>query len=173
MSSRDDRVGYVTGIPGLIGTIAIQETVAVVWVQSRYYSQVLHKLDNATWTVKMYEDRPTIIEWLLQKLPKKSIVGVDPMLVMASTFHSYKEALAVNGHQLEPIKQNLVDLVWYNRPMLRTKELEIITTEFSGRSASEKLAEVRKEMERLGTETFIISNLDEISCELHYFGLWY
>lgn len=166
MSSRDDRVGYVTGIPGLIGTIVIQETEAVVWVNGRYYPQVLKKLDNATWKVKKYEEHPTIIEWLLLRLPKKSIVGVDPMLVTATAFQRYKDAFAGNGHQVEPVKQNLVDLVWYNRPMLKTKELEIITAEYSGRSSSDKLAEVRKEMDKLDTEIFIITDLDEISCKL-------
>lgn len=133
VSNRDDRVGYVTTMPGLVGTIAVQETVAVVWVNTRYYSHVLAQLDKDTWTVMKNEESPTIKEWLIQTLPKKSMIGIDPTLMTATEFHRYKDAFLANGHQFESVKPNLVDLVWStNKPKLTIKELEIISTEFSG-----------------------------------------
>lgn len=132
VSTRDDRVGYVTGIPGLIGIIVIQETLAVVWVGGRYYSHVVERLDKATWTVKKIEEHPNFIEWLLSTLPEKSTIGIDPTLILASKFLHYKDAFTTNGHQFETIKQNLVDLVWYTKPELRIKDLEIIPPEFAG-----------------------------------------
>lgn len=129
---RDDRVGYVTTIPGLVGTIVIQETVAVLWVNARYYAHLSGQLDNETWTIMKNEESPSIMEWLIQTLPKKSIIGIDPTLVTATGFLRYKDVFLTNGHQFESVKPNLVDMVWSKKPKLTTKELEIISMEFSG-----------------------------------------
>lgn len=77
-------------------------------------------------------DVPTIEMWFIRTLPPNSRIGIDPFLIKASEFHELNEKLQVGGHKLVSIQQNLVDLIWKNRPEPKLKELEIIEPRYSG-----------------------------------------
>lgn len=76
---------------------------------------------------------PNTSDWLIKILPSNSRVGVDPYLIRARQFATMAKRLQNNGHELVPIQQNLVDAVWRNKPVMKTKPLEAIEKQFSGK----------------------------------------
>lgn len=114
---------------------------------------------------------PSIEDWLMNILPANSRVGIDPFLVEASEFRRIAERLGTKGHKIISVQQNLVDLVWENRPVLKTKPLEKLEYRFSGKRAGEKLADVRTAISKLEAECLIISTLDDIACK-NQSGQW-
>lgn len=112
---------------------------------------------------------PTIEEWLVNGnvLPANSRVGIDPFLIEAAEFHRMSEYLSARGHKMVSIQQNLVDLVWKNRPVLTKKPLEKLDYRFSGKRAFQKVKEVREAIEKLEAECLIVTTLDDIACKLY------
>lgn len=136
VAARDNRVQFVSGFTGSAATIVIGESIALLWTDSRYHSQAEAQLDSETWTLMKsgLPGVPTMEEWLVNKLPPNSLIGIDPFLVKASGFLALSERLQASGHKrLVPIQSNLVDLVWKTRPELKLKDLEIVERRFSGK----------------------------------------
>lgn len=182
---------FVTSFSGSAGTAVIAENVAALWTDSRYFLQAEQQIDNQTWilmksgrttTTSTYSplkmdcyhwnlvfsgqpEVPKLEEWLIDILPPNSRVGIDPFLVEAAEFHRMSEYLGTKGHKMVSVQQNLVDLVWKIRPVLRTKPLEKLEYRFSGKRASEKVLEVRDAITKLDAECLIISALDDIACK--------
>lgn len=113
----------------------IEEGAAALWTDSRYFMQAENQLDNDTWTLMKsgLPSTPRIEEWLVETLPPNSNVGIDPFLIKAKAFHQLDEYLESYGHKLIALQQNLVDVVWKDRPEFKLKELEPIEHTFSGR----------------------------------------
>lgn len=112
----------------------IKEGAAALWTDSRYYIQAENQLDNETWTLMKagLPTTPSIEEWLVRELPPSSWVGVDPFLIKAKEFQQLSAYLESHGHQLTAVQNNLVDVVWKDRPELKLKDLEPIELLFSG-----------------------------------------
>lgn len=119
---------------GSSANIVIVERSAALWVDSRYYSQAESQIDNNTWTLMKsgMPNVPTLHKWLVDNLPERSRVGIDPYLIQTKMFHELEEFLDSNGHKLVSLQPNLVDEVWKNRPELKLRDLEPIDPTFSG-----------------------------------------
>lgn len=75
---------------------------------------------------------PSVEEWLVETLPPNSRVGIDPFLIKAKDFQQLSAYLDSHGHKLIAVQNNLVDVVWKDRPELKLKDLEPIEYLFSG-----------------------------------------
>lgn len=51
MAERDRRIKYVSGFSGSFGKAVIEENIAALWTDSRYFIQAEEQLDNETWTI--------------------------------------------------------------------------------------------------------------------------
>jgi len=70
--------------------------------------------------------------------------------------------LAKVGSSLVPIA-NLVDLVWENRIARPASKLMILSTKTTGRTHTEKIQQLRKDLVKKGVAGFVVSGLDEIA----------
>lgn len=127
----------MSGFTGSFANVVISENEAALWTDSRYHAQAEKQLDNETWTLmKMgLADVPTLKEWLVETLPKKSKVGIDPYLIPGKDFAELESYLKSKDLSLEPIEKNLVDDVWGRlgvKPKLKLKELEPVAAKLSG-----------------------------------------
>jgi Xaa-Pro aminopeptidase len=109
-------------------------------------------------------DTPTQAAWLKKNLPAGAYVGVDPMLYIEDEWEQMAKELT--GKHLTPLKQNLVDLIWKDRPSRPKKQLMELGLEFAGKSTSEKIRDIRKVMCESDSEIMVINELDEIACKL-------
>lgn len=70
---------------------------------------------------------------------------------------------------LIPIEQNLIDLIWDNQPAAPANKVITISTDITGKTISEKLVEIHAAMIEKGTDTLVVSALDEIACNFNFY----
>lgn len=130
---RDNRVRYVSGFTGSSATIVIVESAAAIWITNPYYAQAEREIDTKTFTIMKtgMDGVPEFRHWLLDTLPKSSRVGIDQYLITSREFHDLNDFLEANGHKLVGL-QNLVDVVWKDRPQPILNELEPIEQSLAG-----------------------------------------
>lgn len=72
--------------------------------------------------------------------------------------------LSYGGKRLIPVTTNLIDLIWTERPPRPLNQVVQHPMQFAGKSISDKLEDVRKEMSNEGVEVLIVAELDEVAC---------
>jgi Xaa-Pro aminopeptidase len=134
ISMHDRRRAYVTGFTGSAGSAIITDTVAALWTDSRYFLQAEMEIDSNFWTLMKQGNAgvPSMEDWLLQTLAPNSKVGTDPFLMSSADFDRLSQVLAAQGHELIGFEENLVDLVWNNRPEFVYSRIEPFNVTYSG-----------------------------------------
>ncbi|XP_033920219.1 xaa-Pro aminopeptidase 2 isoform X1 [Melopsittacus undulatus] len=148
ISSRDARLGWLTGFTGSAGTGVVTQDKAALWTDSRYWTQAERQLD-CNWELQRTTSIESIRMWILEVVPVGGNISLDPFLFSIDTWNSYRQALQGSGRILFPIETNLVDQVWGDqRPAAASSEIYSLPEEFTGSSWQEKVTRIRQEMEQ-------------------------
>jgi len=164
ISCCDKRRAFLTGFTGSAVTAIVTPDEACLWTDGRYFLQEEKQLES-NWKLMKEAVSGTLsqTDWLLKILPANSRVGVDPLLMPYSTWKPLSTALEEAGHLLIPVHENLVDLVWEERPLPPLKTILPLDIRYTGKSWQEKMVEVRAEMEKKKARALILTALDEIA----------
>lgn len=137
-------------------------------MDGRYYLQADRQVDTAYWEIMKsgLPDTKSHEEWMRDNLPSAARVGLDPNVFSPSDFDRYSKYLSGYGHTLVSLPENLVDLVWEDKPPISLSELEVQQLAFSGQRISEKIERLRSEINNMNGEALVVSTLDEIACEM-------
>lgn len=160
----DARRAFISGFTGSAGTAIITQDSAALWTDGRYFLQAEKELDH-NWTL-MKDGIPGTLrqeEWLAKVLPSCSRIGVDPFVISNDTWKPLATHLGRAGHTLVPISENLIDVIWDDRPSPPANSIEPLSIKYTGRSWSDKVNEVRREMISKGANALIITALDEVA----------
>lgn len=115
-------------------------------------------------------DVPSKEDWLVSVLPPNSRIGYDPFLMSSTTFAEFSTELERNGHTLVKINNNLVDEIWENRPELNLDNPFPLGIQFSGKTVSDKLIQMRADVIEQGGQSIIVNALDDIAWLLNMRG---
>ncbi|XP_014667790.1 PREDICTED: xaa-Pro aminopeptidase 1-like isoform X2 [Priapulus caudatus] len=160
----DCRRQYVSGFTGSAGTAIVTEQCAALWTDGRYHLQAEEQLDS-NWTL-MKEGvaaTPTQADWLSKSLPEGARIGVDPFLLSVDVWRPLSEKLKQSGRELVPINQNLIDLVWDDRPASPSNHIDIQPLQFAGKTWQDKIHEVRGKMNDKDASVLVVTALDELA----------
>ena len=162
---------YITGFTGSAGTAIITMTEAGLWTDARYFLQAKHQLENTGVTLyRMGEEGvPTIMEYLRSALPEGGTLGFDGRVINARLGAEFL-ALAGEKNAKLAVGEDLVGIIWDDRPELPHAPVRILTAEYSGRSTADKLADVRAEMEKQGASVHLLTSLYDIAWLLNVRG---
>ncbi|CAD25247.1 AMINOPEPTIDASE P-LIKE PROTEIN [Encephalitozoon cuniculi GB-M1] len=108
----DERVRFLTGFSGSNG-IAVTCSHPVLYTDSRYYIQAGNQ--SKKYKLKKMEEDEGIDEYL-EKVCKCRRVGICKRLIGAQKYESLEAKLGARGIALKPVDQDLVDLLWKDRP---------------------------------------------------------
>ncbi|KAK2098972.1 Xaa-Pro aminopeptidase 1 [Saguinus oedipus] len=182
----DCRRAFVSGFDGSAGTAIITEEHAAMWTDGRYFLQAAKQMDSNWTLMKMgLKDTPTQEDWLVSVLPEGSRVGVDPLIiptgpaacpaamgiqlmpgpqcVSSDYWKKMAKVLRSAGHHLIPVKENLVDKIWTDRPERPCKPLLTLGLDYTGISWKDKVADLRLKMAERNVVWFVVTALDEIA----------
>lgn len=164
IASCDKRRAFVTGFTGSAGTAIVTPDEACLWTDGRYFLQAEKQLDS-NWKLMKENVAGSITQsdWLVKVLPPNSRVGVDPLLMSFSAWKPLSTALEEAGHLLIPVAENLVDLVWDDRPSPPQNAILPLEVRYTGKSWQEKIRDVRAEMEKKKSRALVLTALDEIA----------
>jgi len=155
---------WISGFTGSAGAIAVTADKAGLWTDSRYFLQAEEQLKDSG--IVLFKDglteTPSLKDWLASELPEGSCVGIDGNVYAASEVLLLKTFFEDKNIGLETDFRPF-DLIWDNRPEIPAEKIFILSEEFSGSSAHEKIATVLKEIQTAGAEATVLASLDTIA----------
>ena len=162
---------FITGFTGSAGTAVITQQEAGLWTDGRYFVQAQNQLAGSTVTLyRMGEDGvPKVDEFIGDKLKEGGCLGFDGRVINGSWGKKLAE-IADKKHGFLHVNEDLVDLIWGDRPALSRKPLFLLEEKYSGRSTKDKIAALREEMKKEGANVHILTSLYDIAWLLNIRG---
>ena len=162
---------FITGFTGSAGTAVITRTEAGLWTDGRYFVQAEKQLKESTVTLfRMAEEGvPTVNEYIEQMLPEGGCLGFDGRVINGNLGRKLEEIAAKKKGSLY-VSEDLIDLIWEDRPALSKEPAFLLEEKYSGKSTADKLAEVRAKMAEAGANVFILTSLYDIAWLLNVRG---
>ncbi|MEN9221816.1 MAG: aminopeptidase P family N-terminal domain-containing protein, partial [Thermostichus sp. BF3_bins_97] len=174
---------WITGFSGSAGDALISREQAWLLVDPRYHEQAEQEVDLSLFTLIKggLPDQPSLME-IIEELGSGFRLGVDPFTVSVATYRQLKTHTQAGGVLLIPTAENLVDrirqgLLESGSPGSGTEsssEASKISNPFnqpiyevplhrSGATLTEKLAQVRQEMQRKRVGLLPLTKLDQVA----------
>lgn len=162
---------YMTGFSGSAGTAVVTQTEAGLWTDGRYFVQAERQLTGTGVTLfRMAEEGvPTIEEYLAEKLPEGGCLGFDGRVVNTTSGKKYQTIVADKKGTIH-VDEDLVGLIWTDRPALAKTTPFILEEKYSGKSTAQKLTDVREKMAEAGADTHVLTCLYDIAWLLNVRG---
>lgn len=162
---------FITGFTGSAGTAVITMTEAGLWTDGRYFVQAERQLEGSTVTLfRMAEEGvPTVNEYIEQTLPEGGCLGFDGRVVNGNLGQKLEEIAAKKNGSLY-VTEDLIDIIWEDRPALSKEPAFLLEEKYSGKSTADKLTEVRARMAEDGANFFILTSLYDIAWLLNVRG---
>ena len=162
---------YITGFTGSAGTAVITMTEAGLWTDGRYFLQAARQLQGTTVTLyRMGEEGvPTLMEYVRSALGEGETLGFDGRVINAALGRELEALSREKGGKLH-VSEDLVGLIWDDRPPLSCKPVWMLPEPYSGKSAADKLADVRAVMAKEGADVHLLTSLYDIAWLLNVRG---
>ena len=162
---------FMTGFSGSAGTAVITRDGACLWTDGRYFVQAGRQLDGSGITLqKMGQPGvPEISEYLEQVLPEGGCLGFDGRVVNCQLGKDLEKLLAEKKVTLA-YEEDLVDIIWKERPHLSAEPAWILEEKYGGKSSAQKIEELRSQMKKEKATIHILTTLDDIAWLLNIRG---
>lgn len=162
---------FITGFTGSAGTAVITLTEAGLWTDGRYFVQAAKQLEGTTVTLyRMGEDGvPTVNEYIKNTLKEGGCIGFDGRVINGHWGEELKRIADEKQGSLS-VDEDLINLIWKDRPAMSCEKAWILDEQYSGRSTTEKMAAVRAEMDTKGATVHLMSSLYDIAWLLNVRG---
>ncbi|MFR1314782.1 MAG: aminopeptidase P family protein [Clostridium perfringens] len=155
---------YMSGFTGSAGTLLVGLENAILWTDGRYFIQALDELKGSG--IEMFKMRipgwPSLLDWLKENAKAGETIAFDGKVFSIGEYKDFKKLEKGNKLNIK-IDEDLLDEVWKERPSLPKEKAFLHEVKYCGKSAKEKLREVREEMKKLGANNYIIASLDDIA----------
>ena len=155
---------YMSGFTGSAGTLLVGLENAILWTDGRYFIQALDELKGSG--IEMFKMRipgwPSLLDWLKENAKAGETIAFDGKVFSVGEYKDFKKLEKENNLNIK-IDEDLLDEVWKERPSLPKEKAFLHEVKYCGKSAREKLREVREEMKKLGANNYIIASLDDIA----------
>ncbi|MDA0287670.1 MAG: aminopeptidase P family N-terminal domain-containing protein, partial [Proteobacteria bacterium] len=157
------RLEALSGFNGSAGiAIVLQEGRSQLFVDSRYHIQADAQSGDQFEIRKLgLAGVPDVVEWLAgQSIGCR--FGVDPFTVSPRSWRRWSQALMNCQSELVPVPGNLVDQTG-SIAMPERIEPNLLPLSWTGRSTSEKLTELRDQLDKHQATHLLLTQLDEIA----------
>jgi len=129
---------------GTAGQAIVSKTAAYLITDSRYWIQAANQIDSNWYLIQAgYADTPKDwVEWLIDNV-RDSQIGIDARTLCCTKAIELRNRLRPKGSKLVYPPQNLIDLVWKDKPSRPREPIYIHPIQFTGKSTLDKLADIR------------------------------
>ena len=158
-------------VTGSAGTLVVLPEEAGLWTDGRYFLQAAEQLEGSTITLMKIgqEGVPTIGEYLAEKLADGSSIGFDGRTVTDAFVGGL--TAKIKGRDMSYVcGEDLVDLVWTDRPALSKEPVWELSEKYTGMSREDKLKKIRETMSREKADVLVLTALDDIAWLLNLRG---
>ena len=172
---------WISGFNGSAGTAVVTMTSAALWTDSRYFIAAADQLKDTEYQLMKdgVDGTPTIAQWLGKQLQTttnntqradSTEVAIDGSVVSAAAVERLIAELRREGGltlrtNLDPMSQ-----IWTGRPSIPVNPVELQPLEYAGKSAHEKLDDIRKALRKEHADGMLVAALDDIAWALNLRG---
>lgn len=98
-------------------------------------------------------------------MPPTSRIAIDPQVISYSETKSLSTALSTPPlkSSFVAVTENLVDLMWSDRPPRPNKDIFRLDDKYTGESVADKLSHMREKLVKSGSPGMVVSQLDEVA----------
>ncbi len=162
---------FVSGFSGSAGNLLVTKEFAGLWTDGRYFLQAEEELKDSGITLqKMGEPGvEKITDFLSNHLSQGARLGLDGRTISSSLGKDLQKAMDKIGGTLV-LKEEIADIIWTSRPPLTSHPLFLLEEKYTGKSACQKIREIREQMEEKGCTLHLLSSLDDIAWILNLRG---
>jgi len=162
---------FMSGFTGSAGTLIVTGKEACLWVDGRYFIQAEKQLEGSGIQLMKSgkEGVPDIPQYLEKNLPAGGCFGFDGHTESSREGMDLERRLTKRGVRLNT-KMDLVDEVWTGRPPLPKEPVWVLEDRYAGKSAAEKIRDLRKNMKDQGASVHVLTSLDDIAWLLNIRG---
>ena len=164
VSPEKERLKYLTGFSGSAGQSLVLKKQAFLFVDGRYTLQAQKEVRKDFKVIQIHKTIPSDI---LRKNKQKLRIGFDPRIYsLASLINLYK----TENVKLIPIKKNLIDKIWPNKPKLKFNKFFILKTQYAGKSFKNKINLICKILKRKKLKNLLITAPENVAWTLNIRG---
>ena len=155
---------WLSGFTGSMGTLVVTLERALVFTDSRYWTQAEAQLaGTGVELMKIPTGASTLhIDWLAANVPAGGTVAVDGQVLALAAADALARALRSAGIVLRT-DVDLLDAVWTDRPALPARPVYEHRAPQAPMPRAAKLAAVREAMTRAGATHHFVSTVDDIA----------
>ena len=159
-----ERLKYLTGFSGSAGQSLVLKKQAFLFVDGRYTLQAQKEVRKGFKVIQIHKTIPSDI---LRKNKQKLRIGFDPRIYsLASLINLYK----TENVKLIPIKKNLIDKIWPNKPKLKFNKFFILKTQYAGKSFKNKINLICKILKRKKLKNLLVTAPENVAWALNIRG---
>lgn len=162
---------FMSGFTGSAGTLAVTAYSAYLWTDGRYFLQGEAQLQGSGISL-MKAGEPGVpgwADWVRDVTKEGGKVGIDGRTLGAAAAKTLERKFAAK-HISIACEEDLVGLIWNDRPQLPTGEIFELSAEYSGETRAERLARLRAHMDKIGAEAYLVCSLESSAWLLNYRG---
>ncbi len=154
---------FITGFTGSAGTAIVTADDAGLWTDGRYFVQAAKQLEGSGFRLQKMgqEGVPTVEEYLAENLPQGGTLGFDGRVVNSRMGEDLK-ALLEDKEVSFACEEDLIGLIWDDRPGLPANPVWILEERYAGKPAAEKIKELREAMKEARATVHVLTTLDDI-----------
>ena len=162
---------WLCGFTGSAGTLVVARGEAALFADGRYFLQAERQLAGSGVTLMRMgvAGVPTLEEYVCGLLHEGDALGVDFSLVSADFARRLEGWTAKRGALLRDTGDWFAD-IWTDRPPMPGEKAFVLGEAYAGRSAKEKLADIRAAMRDAGAQMHVVNVLDDIAWTLNVRG---
>lgn len=155
---------FVSGFTGSAGTLLVGLKEAYLWTDGRYFIQADNELKGSGISLMKMRTPgyPSIEEWLKKNVNSGEVLGFDGSVFSVDQYEGYLRIANGNNFTIN-MNKDLLNSIWNTRSELPKNKIFIHDVKYAGKSAKEKLEEVRNHMKEVSVENYILSSLDDIA----------
>jgi Xaa-Pro aminopeptidase len=164
-----ERLQWLTGFTGSAGAAVVLKDRALAMSDSRYTIQIRKQVDDNHFEI--VDGATTQMgEWLAQNAAQDTVIGYDPRLHTPAEIQTLQKLVKDKGIKLQPVKKNLIDMVWKDRPGAPKQLVEIFSAKVAGRRANDKIDDIATSIQKKGGLAAVITMPDSVAWLLNIRG---
>ena len=155
---------FMSGFTGSAGTLIVCKDCAALWTDGRYFIQAADQLKDSTIDLMKQgeEGVPSIPEYINEHIQMNGVFGFDGRVMNTKQVKDIMDQLK-DKHVTICAQEDLVGMIWEDRPALPTEKGFFLEEKYSGKSTKDKLADIRNVMKEHKATHHIVTSLDDIA----------
>jgi Xaa-Pro aminopeptidase len=164
-----ERLAWLSGFTGSAGMALVGRERAALFADGRYTDQALRQAPPPLWEHHHLMLAPPAA-WLARHVSKGDRVGYDPRIHTPASLTPIRAAVEGAGATLAPVEENLVDVLWADRPPEPAAPVELYPEAFAGEASSSKRVRMAAELRSEKLDALIVTAPDSLAWLLNIRG---